>query len=64
MAKSLTERLNDIETWLALGTLIFEFGFPAVMKILQTLKVDSVTVEDIIGLRSRLPLDEPFFDDK
>lgn len=62
MAKTIEERIRDLEGWFALGTMIVEYGLPAVLKILQTLDAETATTEDILKLRDRLPIDEPFFE--
>ena len=55
------DRLNEIEGWINIGIIIAQIGWPAFLKLFDLVKRENVTIEDFLKLRTRLPIDEPFF---
>ena len=61
------EKLDSISKWLSLADLVIEMGFVPLIKKLAELvkdKTEDPTIEELKAMRDKLPIDEPFFDEK
>jgi len=55
---------KEIEAFVNIGMLIGKVGWPMALKIIESIKMESVTLDQIKALRKRLPIDEPFFSEE
>jgi hypothetical protein len=58
------KKLKEIEGWINIGIVIAQIGWPAFLKLFDLIKREDVSIEDFLKLRSRLPIDEPFFEEQ